>query len=88
MDIHLINVFIYSPLECRVKRITKLYDLTDKQAKDKILKSDKQRKTYYSYYSNRDWGKMSNYDLCINSGKIGVEESAEMIVNFIRSLEK
>lgn len=87
-DIKLINVFIYSPLECRISRITKLHELNEKQAKDKILKSDKQRKTYYSYYSNRDWGKMSNYDICINSGKIGIEESADMIVNFVKGLEK
>ncbi len=87
-DIQVINVFIYSPLEARVKRITNLYDLNEKQAKDKILKSDKQRKTYYSYYSNRDWGKMSNYDICINSGKIGIEESADMIADFVKGLDK
>ena len=87
-DVQVINVFIYSPLEARIKRITNLYDLNEKQAKDKILKSDKQRKTYYSYYSNRDWGKMSNYDICINSGKIGIEESADMIVNFVKGLDK
>ena len=87
-DVQVINVFIYSPLENRINRITNLYDLNEKQAKDKILKSDKQRKTYYSYYSNRDWGRMSNYDICINSGKIGVEESAGMIVNFIKGLSK
>lgn len=87
-DIEVINVFIYSPLENRINRIKNLYDLNEKQAKDKILKSDKQRKTYYSYYSNRDWGRMSNYDICINAGKIGVEESADMIVNFIKGLGK
>lgn len=87
-DVQVINVFIYSPLEARIKRITNLYDLNEKQAKDKILKSDKQRKTYYSYYSNRDWGKMSNYDICINSGKIGIEESADMIVNFVKGFDK
>ena len=87
-DINLINVFIYAPLEFRVKRVKERFDLTDKQAKDRVLKTDKQRKTYYNYYSNRDWGKMSNYDLCINSAKVGIEKSAEMIANFVRSLEK
>lgn len=87
-DINLINIFIYAPLEFRVKRVKERFDLTDKQAKDRVLKTDKQRKTYYNYYSNRDWGKMSNYDLCINSAKVGIEKSAEMIANFVRSLEK
>ena len=87
-DIELIYIFIYSPMEERIKRISKIFDLTEKQAKDKIQKSDKQRKTYYSYYSNRDWGKMSNYDLCINSAKSGIEKTADMIVEFIRSIDK
>ncbi len=87
-DINLINIFIYAPLDFRVKRVKERFDLTDKQAKDRVLKTDKQRKTYYNYYSNRDWGKMSNYDLCINSAKVGIEKSAEMIANIVRSLEK
>ena len=87
-DINLINIFVYAPLEFRVKRVKERFDLTDKQAKDRVLKTDKQRKTYYNYYSNRDWGKMSNYDLCKNSAKVGIEKSAEMIANFVRSLEK
>ena len=87
-DINLINIFVYAPLEFRVKRVKERFDLTDKQAKDRVLKTDKQRKTYYNYYSNLDWGKMSNYDLCINSAKVGIEKSAEMIANFVRSLEK
>lgn len=86
-DVNLINIFIYSPLDVRIERISKLYDLNAKQAKDKIVKSDKQRKTYYSYYSNKDWGKMTNYDLCINSAKAGIDGTAEMIADFIRSIK-
>lgn len=87
-DIELINVFIYAPMDNRIDRISRLHGLTEKQAKDKITKSDKQRKTYYNYYSNREWGKMTNYDLCINSGKAGIEECADMIASFIRSISK
>ena len=87
-DIQLINIFIYAPLEERIKRIAKLHNITEKQAKDKIIKSDKQRKTYYNYYSNLEWGKMSNYDFCINSAKAGVEKSAEIIADFVRSISQ
>ena len=87
-DINLINVFIYAPLEERINRISRIYELNEKQAKDNILKSDKQRKIYYSYYSNRDWGRMSNYDICVNSGKIGIEKTADMIADYIRSIDK
>ena len=86
-DIELINVFIYTDMDTRIERVSKKYDLTPKQAKDKIQKSDKQRRTYYSYYSNRDWGKISNYDLCINTSKLDLEKAADMIVSYIRSLD-
>ena len=87
-DINLINVFIYADMDFRVKRVMDTFEITEKQAKDKILKTDKQRKTYYSYYSNRDWGKMSNYDISLSTSTFGIEGSADIIVNHIRSLEK
>lgn len=87
-NVNLINVFIYADMDFRVKRVMETFEITEKQAKDKINKTDKQRKTYYSYYSNRDWGKMSNYDVCLNTSKIGIEKSAEMIANLVRSLDK
>ena len=83
-DVDLYNVFIYAPLEYRIERVKNALGLTDKKTKDRILKTDKQRKTYYGYYSNREWGKMSNYDICINSQKFGIEKAAKMIVDYIR----
>lgn len=87
-DINLINIFIYADMDFRIKRVMDVFEINEKQAKDKVTKTDKQRKTYYSYYSNRDWGKMSNYDICLNTSKLGIEGSADMIVNYIRGLEK
>ena len=84
----LFNVFIYAPLEYRVKRVMSELNISEKAARDKVNKTDKQRKTYYSYYTNRDWGKMLNYDLCINSAKTGIDEAAQIITNYIRSLDK
>ena len=87
-DVNLINVFIYADMDFRVKRVMETFEISEKQAKDKINKTDKQRKTYYSYYSNRDWGKMSNYDVCLNTSKFGIEKSAEMIASLVRSIDK
>lgn len=84
--INLINIFVHAPLEFRIKRVMEALNISEKQAKDKIAKADKQRKTYYGYYANRDWGKMTNYDICINSAKMGISESADMIINYIRSI--
>lgn len=87
-DAEVFSLFVYAPLDFRVKRVMSAFGLNEKKAKERVLKTDKQRKTYYSYYSNCDWGRMSNYDVCINSEKIGIEGCARMIINYIRGLEK
>ena len=86
-DIRLLNLFFFAPSEYRIKRVMDIFDLDYKRAKDKVSKTDKQRKTYYNYYTNKDWGKVSNYDLCINTEKISVDECVNMIVNYVRSFD-
>ena len=65
----------------RAKRVMSALDITQAKAKDKVLKTDKQRRTYYDYYTSKNWGVMSNYDLCIDAEKFGIEETANMIIN-------
>ncbi len=86
-DIDLLSVFVHAPLEFRVGRVMEAFKLPQKKAKDRVVKTDKQRKTYYSYYANRDWGDMLNYDICINSEKFGIERGAKLIIDYIRGLE-
>ncbi len=83
-DVNVIRVFVYAPLEFRAKRVADRFGLTMKQAKDKIVKTEKQRRTYYNFYTNRNWGEMENYDLCINSEKVGIENSAQVIIDYIK----
>lgn len=87
-DIELINVFIHAPADYRIQRVADAFGLTAKKAKERVVKTDKQRKTYYNYYANRDWGEIENYDICLNSGTLGIERSAKMIIDYIRGLDK
>ena len=48
-----------------------------------ITKKDKQRQSYYNYYSSKKWGRADSYDLCINSGKLGFEKTVELIESYI-----
>ena len=84
--VELYNVFVHAPMDYRISRVMEALGLTEKQARDKIIKTDKQRKTYYNYYSNREWGKLSNYDIVANTGKLGIENSAKMIANCIKGI--
>ena len=81
---NLIKVFIYAPMDYKVKNIMKNYGDNEKQAKAHILESDKSRANYYSAIANRTWGDKSNYDLCIDA-KIGNENVVKIICDYIKN---
>lgn len=82
--VDLLSLFIYASDNFRADRAAEDLNLTLNRAKDYIHKTDKQRKTYYDYYTSHEWGKMSNYDLCINTEKIGIDNAAKMVVEYLR----
>lgn len=83
-DVDVFSLFIYAPLDFRVMRVARDLNLTENRAKEHIQKTDKQRRTYYDYYTSRSWGNMTNYDLCINTGKIGIDNAAELIISYLK----
>lgn len=84
---NVVNLFIFGDEECRIKRIMERYDLNEAKAKDMINKKDKQRQSYYNYYSSKKWGRSDSYDLCINSSKLGIEGSVKLIKQFVEDFE-
>lgn len=83
-NVEVLSTFIYGSLDYRSLRVARDLNLTIPRARDYIKKTDKQRRTYYDYYTSHEWGKMSNYDLCINTEKIGIENAAQMIINYCK----
>ena len=83
-----IHLFIYADEEARIKRISEKYNLTEAKAKDMILKKDKQRQSYYNYYSSKKWGRAESYDLCINSSMLGVDGTVRLIVQYVQDFEE
>ncbi|MGN0696669.1 MAG: AAA family ATPase [Oscillospiraceae bacterium] len=79
-EVRHLSIFISAPMEERIKRISNIRALTEKEASALISRTDKQRKSYYEYYTGRSWGKPSNYDMCINSASFGIKRSAESIL--------
>lgn len=84
---NLLSVFIHAPLEMRVRRIAKLYDLTNSKARDRITKTDKQRASYYNYYTSKKWGSSASYDLTIDSGKFGIDGTIDLLMRTIEIKE-
>lgn len=83
-----LNFFIYADMDYRIQTIMKRYDVTENKAKDLIAKKDKQRASYYNYYSNKKWGSASSYHLSIDCGKLGVENTVDLIKNYVNMVVK
>ncbi len=81
-DYDVTSVFISSDDEARIERICKRHDVSKSKAREMMLKTDKKRANYYNYYTDKRWGNSSSYDLCINSGKIGIENTVKLIVDY------
>ncbi|MBR3001972.1 MAG: MATE family efflux transporter [Clostridia bacterium] len=79
-----INIFIYNSLEQKIQRVTKYYGIKEKDATKKIEQINKQRANHYKHYTGQQWGTLENYDICINSDFLGVEESANVILDIIQ----
>ena len=84
---NVLHLFIYGEEDCKIKRIMEKYNLSENKAREMILKKDKQRQSYYNYYSSKKWGRADSYDLCINSSKLGSEGTAKLIIQYIEDFE-
>lgn len=82
-----INLFIYGEEKTKVKRIMEKYNLSESKAKDMMVKKDKQRQSYYNYYSSKKWGRADSYDLCINSSLLGIEGTVNLIIQAVEDFE-
>lgn len=82
-----LSVFLTSPAEVRAQRIAERCGISIEQAERLIEEKDSKREEYYNYYTFGDWGKASTYDLCLDSSILGIEGTAEMIIEFARRKE-
>ena len=74
-----LNVFIHGDMPEKIKRITGLHNVEEKEAVKMMANTDKRRRTNYNFYTDQNWGKASNYTLCLNSSQLGYDR-CEMII--------
>lgn len=80
---NVLRIFIHADLDARIRRIARIYDLTDAKAKELIQKTNKKRSSYYNYYTNKRWGDAESYDACLNSSLLGLDGTAEAILKLV-----
>ena len=77
------KIFIKAPLDRRIKRISQKYECSEAKAKDLIVKTDKKRANYYNFYTDNKWADSRTYDLCIDSDKLGIDGTVQLLKNYI-----
>ena len=77
------NVFIHADLQDRVTRAIEEYGISPDKAEETVQRTDKQRASYYNFYSDKKWGVVDHYDITLDSSKLGIDNTVEMIKHFI-----
>ena len=83
---NVLKVFINSDMNDKIKRATEIYGMDTEKAEKEITRINKLRGNHYKYYTENEWNDPSNYDICINSDAIGIENSVELICNIANKL--
>lgn len=74
-----LSVFIYAPFETRVKNVMERLDREEKSARKLVKRMDKERRSYYEFFTDEKWLDMGQYDLCIDSSKFSLEEIVKIL---------
>ena len=78
-----LNVFIHADKEFKKDRIVRLYGETADKPEKRLKDKDKKRSVNYKFYTDRQWGKASNYHICLDSSEIGIDRCVEIICTLI-----
>ncbi len=84
---NVLKVFVSADNDYKIKRTMKMLDVDEAKAKDIMVKADKQRSSYYNYYTSKKWGELKSYDLTINTAAVGEDGAVEIIKKAIEMKE-
>ena len=81
---NVISVFVHASEEFNLARAMERNSMTEAEMKKFIAKTDRYRADYYKHYTGREWTDARNYDLCLNSGKMGFEKCVQEIKGYMK----
>jgi len=79
-----LHVYIHADMDRRADRIIRLYGESEKSPETRLQEKDKRRRLNYQHYTGREWGQAQNYDICLNSGTLGIDECVKIIVDMVK----
>lgn len=81
---NVISVYLDAPYEARVKREMERQGVRRPEAEKYINRLDKYRNSYYIYHTGRSWKNPENYDLCLDTARLGLDNCVTLIEEYIR----
>lgn len=81
----LISIFVTGDEDYKLARVKEVYHLSEADALAKMHRHDRKRKKYHNKHSDFRWGDSRNYDLCINSSKLGIDQTAATLEDYIKA---
>ena len=85
---NVVSVFITADEDVKIRTLMERHQISESQARDVMIKTDKKRASYYNYYTNKKWGSAKDYNLCIDSGKLGLDNAAKIIINAVQVFDE
>ena len=85
---NVLRVFITAPLMSRVARVMERENLSQRVSMEKVLHVDKERAEYYNILADAQWGNAINYDLCVDTDKVGIKKTVDIIVSLCYSFDR
>lgn len=83
-DERLISIFVVGDQEDKISRVSERHKIGRAKACAKMKRNDRDRKRYHNRHSEIKWGDSKGYDICINSSKLGIEKTAELLEEYIK----
>ena len=80
-----VSIFVLGDWEVKRERIMRLYRLPEDEAEHMMSRKDWERKSYHNYYCKGKWGDSRNYDLSINSSRLGIDRTVDLLETYIRA---
>ncbi|MCQ2490704.1 MAG: cytidylate kinase-like family protein [Ruminococcus sp.] len=81
----LVSIFILGDMETKIKRVMEVYEVNEHDAQNLIEKKDKKRKRYHNYHVHMHWGDSRLYDISINSSRLGIDRTIDLLEKYIRA---
>lgn len=81
----LVSIFVLGDKEIKQERVKEVYQVSDEEARHMMEHQDRLRKSYHNYFCKGKWGDARNYDLSVNSSKLGIDTTVNVLEVYIRA---